>query len=741
MSHVPQLIFDLALILCSAGVVTLLFKKLNQPLVLGYIIAGLLVGPNFSLFPTISEIGSIQIWAEIGVIFLLFSLGLEFSFKKLMKVGSTAIITGLFEITAMLLIGYYTGQLLGWSKMNSLFLGGIIAISSTTIIFRAFDELDLKSKKFAGIVIGVLVIEDLVAVLLMVLLSTVAVSHKFEGTEMIGSVLKLVFFLVLWFLAGIFLLPPFFKRVAKSVSDETMLIIAIALCLLMVVLAAEVGFSAALGAFIMGSILAETTQAERIEHVVKSVKDLFGAVFFVSVGMLINPAILLEYAVPVIILTLAVMIGKTVNVSIGALISGQPLKQSVQAGTSMSQIGEFSFIIATLGITLKVTGDFLYPIAVGVSVITTFCTPYMMKLAEPLYKWIERLLPEKWLHSLNRYSTGAQHINAESHWKNVLQSFIQIVIINSVVIIGIILFFTRFIDPMTLVSGFWGTVLTATIALICMAPFVWMLTVKRINKPSYTNLWLNKYNRGPMIVMEIVRVAIAIILIGFLFDQLFSAFTAFFIAIAIIIVATIIFSRRLHSFSFRIEQRFLVNLNAREYLVIKKSAEELLPWDAHLAYFDIEIGSELTGKPLITLGLREKHGINIAMIERGKRTIMVPGKEQQLFPFDRIAVIGTDEQLQKFRIAVESSNNNNHVPDDEKTDVSLTQIVVEPGFPFLGKSIRESGLRENINCLIVGIERNGERILNPDSTLTFELEDNLWIVGDRRQVKEYLTLL
>lgn len=740
MAHVPQLISDLALILCSAGVVTLLFKKLNQPLVLGYIIAGLLVGPNFNLFPTISDIASIQIWAEIGVIFLLFSLGLEFSFKKLVKVGSTSLITGLFEVTAMLFIGYFAGQLLGWGKMDSLFLGGIIAISSTTIIFRAFDELGLKTKKFAGIVIGVLVIEDLVAVLLMVLLSTLAVSRKFEGTEMIVSVLKLVFFLVLWFLAGIFLLPTFLKRAGKSISDETMLIIAISLCLLMVILAAQVGFSAALGAFVMGSILAETTQAERIEHVVKSVKDLFGAVFFVSVGMLINPAILIEYAWPVCILTLAVMIGKTVNVSIGALIAGQPLKQSVEAGTSMSQIGEFSFIIATLGLTLNVTSDFLYPIAVGVSVITTFCTPYMMKLSGPLYKWIEKLLPEQWLLSLNRYSTGAQHINAESHWKNVLQSFAQIVLINGVVIIAIILFFTRVVEPLALISGFWGTILTSVMALVCISPFLWMLTVKKISKPSYTQLWINKYNRGPIIVMEIARVAMAIFLVGFLFDQLFSAFTALFVAIAIIFVSAVIFSRKLHAFSIRIEQRFMTNLNSRETTTkIKSPVEELLPWDAHLAYFDIDTESNLIGKPLIQLGLRETFGINIALIERGNRTILIPGKEQQLFPYDRIAVIGTDEQLAVFKDTIEAAKST--APTLEtKTAASLTQITVEPGFPFLGKSIRESGMREKINCLIVGIERNGSRILNPDSNLKFELDDNLWIVGDKKQVKELLTL-
>ncbi|MBP9187213.1 MAG: cation:proton antiporter, partial [Bacteroidia bacterium] len=514
MAHVPQLIIDLALILFSAGVVTLLFKKLKQPVVLGYIIAGVLVSPNFSLFPTVTDITNIRIWADIGVIFMLFSLGLEFSFKKLIRVGSTAAITGLFEITAMLFTGYFVGQLLGWGKMDSLFLGGIIAVSSTTIIFRAFDELGLKSKKFAGIVIGVLVIEDLVAVLLMVLLSTVAVSQQFQGTEMLASVLKLLFFLVLWFLTGIYILPGFLKKASQHINDETLLIISIALCLGMVLVAANVGFSAALGAFIMGSILAETTQAERIEHVIKSVKDLFGAVFFVSVGMLIDPNILLEYAVPVIVLTLAVIIGKSLFVSSGALLSGQPLKQSVQAGTSMTQIGEFSFIIASLGLTLNVTSDFLYPIAVGVSVITTFGTPYFVKLSDPIYLFLKRVLPQKFLDAIDTYSTGAQHINAESDWQIVLKSFIQTVVFNSVISVAIILVCLKVVYPIFILWGLWGSIITVIIALAFMAPFLYMLTTKRVNKQSYTQLWLNKYNRGPIIGMEMLRLALAVFLIG-----------------------------------------------------------------------------------------------------------------------------------------------------------------------------------------------------------------------------------
>lgn len=735
MSHVPHLITDLALILFSAGVVTLIFKKLNQPVVLGYIIAGLLVSPNFALFPTVTEIDSIKIWAEIGVIFLLFSLGLEFSFKKLVKVGSTAAITGLFEVTAMLITGFFVGQLLGWSKIDSIFLGGIIAISSTTIIFRAFDELGLKSKKFASTVIGVLVIEDLAAVLLMVLLSTVAVSQKFEGGEMLTSVLKLGFFLVLWFLMGIYLLPSLLKKLGKHISDETLLIISIALCLGMVLFAANVGFSAALGAFIMGSILAETTKAERIEHVVKSVKDLFGAVFFVSVGMLINPSILAEYALPVVVLTLVVMLGKTIFATTGSLISGLPLKQSVQTGTSLSQIGEFSFIIATLGVTLGVTSDFLYPIAVGVSVITTFATPYMIKFADPLYGFLERVLPQKWIKSLNDYSTGAQHINAESNWKKVLHEFFQVIVLYGVVCLAIILVVVNFVEPFFTLWGIWGSILTAFIAISAMGPFLYMLSVRRINRQSYTELWLNRINRGPIIAMEITRVAIGIFMIGFLLDQLFSTITAFSIGIVVIVVVTFIFRRRLRAFSTRIEKRFMANLYMRENQKESQTLGHLIPWDAHLAEFEIDINSTLVGTPLEQLKLRERFGVNLAMIERGNRKIMIPNKDVCLYPADKITVIGTDEQIVQFKNVIEEANRA-QVFDDANVDVSLTQIVVHPGFLYLGKSIRESDIRNHVKGLIIGIERDGQRILNPDSNLKFELNDTLWIVGDKKLVKE-----
>jgi CPA2 family monovalent cation:H+ antiporter-2 len=446
--HLPDLISDLGLILITAAIAVLLFKMLKQPLVLGYLVAGFLAGSEFDFFPTVQDVNSVKVWAEIGVIFLLFSLGLEFSFKKLMKVGGTASITALTQIITMVSIGFFVGQMLGWNKMNSIFLGVILSISSTTIILKTFDELGVKSQKFAGNVIGSLIVQDIIAILMMVLLSTIAVSQQFSGMELVFSVLKLVFFLTIWFVVGIFFIPTLLQKAKHLLTDEMMLIISLALCLLMVIFAANVGFSPALGAFIMGSIIAETTQAEHIEHLVKPVKDLFGAVFFVSVGMLINPDTLIEYALPVAILTLVVIFGQSISSTIGSLLSGQPLKQSIQAGMSLSQIGEFSFIIATLGSTLKVTSDFLYPIVVAVSAITTFTTPFMVKYAVPFSDFLEKKLPKRWVKRIKLYSSNTEEIKSESNWRIVLRSYLTQVIIHSIIIIAIILLSSNYLLPL-----------------------------------------------------------------------------------------------------------------------------------------------------------------------------------------------------------------------------------------------------------------------------------------------------
>lgn len=738
MGHLPHIITDLALILAVAGIITLIFKKIKQPVVLGYILSGVLVGPHMPLFPTVIDQAGIKTWSEIGVIFLLFSLGLEFSFKKLAKVGGSASITALVEIVLMILVGYIVGKSLGWSFMDCIFLGAILSMSSTTIIIRAFDEVGAKTKKFASLVFGILVVEDLVAILLLVLLSTIAVSQQFAGGELILQMGKLVFFLVLWFLAGIFFVPTFLKRTGKLLNDETLLIIAIGLCLTMVMIAVKVGFSAALGAFIMGSILAETVMAERIEHLVKSVKDLFAAVFFVSVGTMIDPKVIVTYAFPIMVITLVTIFGKFFTSLLGALLSGQSLKHAVQAGMSLAQIGEFSFIIASLGVSLKVTSDFLYPIAIAASAVTTFTTPYLIQASGSFYKHLEKLLPQKWVNNLNRYSSGTQQISAFSDWKRLLRAYILNAIVHSVILISIIALSKNYLDPFIL--RYFGadvnvTLISVIIGLVLMTPFIWALAIRRIEREAYSNLWLNrKINRGPLIALELVRIGIATVHVGFFLNIFFSGAVAFVVAISAMILAIIIFRNKLQAFYDRIEKRFLYNLNERE--TQRSSRTPIVPWDAHLAEFQVPPESILVGRKLKDIALREHYGVNVALIERGTRTIVTPGQNEKLYPGDNIAIIGTDEQLTRLKPLLEQTSA--ATDQNGQVDITLTNVTIGNHSRVCGRTIGGTGIRERAQAIIVGVERNGERILNPDSAFRFNAGDIVWIVGNKEKIRSFL---
>lgn len=740
MTHLPHLITDLGLILAVAGITTLIFRRIRQPVVLGYIIAGFLVGPHVSLFPTVVDSEGIKTWSEIGVIFLLFSLGLEFSFKKLVKVGGSASITALVEIILMIGIGFLAGHLMGWSMMDSIFLGAILSMSSTTIIIRAFDEAGVRTKKFATLVFGILIVEDVVAILLLVLLSTLAVSQQFAGGALIMQMLKLTFFLILWFLAGIFFVPTFLKKTRNLMNDETMLIVSVGLCLLMVMLAVKVGFSAALGAFIMGSVLAETIQAERIEHLVKSVKDLFAAIFFVSVGMMIDPRVLVEYAVPVLIITLITIFGKFISTTLGAIISGQSLKHSVQAGMSLAQIGEFSFIIASLGVSLNVTSGFLYPIAVAASAVTTFTTPFLIRQSGPFYAFLENKLPKKWVKTLNRYSLGTQQLSAFSEWKVLLNAYLVNIAVHSVILISLIFLSEKFLYPLVedLIDNFFmATIITVVITLLLMIPFIWALAIRRIAREAYKNLWLNrKLNRGPLITIELVRIGVAVLHVAFLMNLFFSLSVAFVIAMAAMACATLVFRHKLQAFYEKIEKRFLLNLNERENQ--KNRYPEITPWDAHLTDFEILPGCSLTGKQLQELRLRELYGVNIALIERGNLSIIIPDRYERMYPGDKISVIGTDEQLGRIKDLFENQDMNIPETDQKEKEITLQNLTVTKDSRLYKKSIRKSGLRNHARALVVGLERNGERILNPDSTMIFEENDTIWIVCIRQKLEEFL---
>lgn len=752
MGHLPALIQDLALILIAGAVTTLIFRRIKQPLVLGYILAGFLVGPHFNLFPTVADHANIETLAEIGVIFLLFSLGLEFSFKKLMRVGGEASITAFVEIVFITVSGYFLGRWMGWSTMDSLFLGGMLASSSTTIIIRAFDELGTKTKQYASIVFGVLVVEDIVVILLMVLLSTIAVTQQFAGGEIVFTVLKLVFFLALWFLGGIFLLPSLLKKVKPLLDSETLLVLSLGLCLGMVVLATQAGFSAELGAFIMGSIIAETTSAEKVEHLIKPVKDLFGAIFFISVGMMIDPEAIIEYGVPVVAVTLLTLFGKLFSTTAGALLSGQPLKQSVQVGMSMAQIGEFAFIVATLGLSLGVTSNFLFPVAVGASAITTFTTPYLIRFSEPLYQSLERLLPGKWVKSLNRYSSSTQNIQAESAWKTVLKSYANIVVTNGIVLMALLYVSLNFIMPWirekgsdSMTSNFIGLILSLALA----APFLWAVMAKRPNTLAYKELWLEqKYSRGPLLLVEISRILVGILLIGFWVFGIFSTQMATFIAVPIIVTVMVIFGKRIQQFYHRIEMRFLTNLNARETAAaatftatIRRKREDiqsnLLPWDAHIVELEVGPDAEYVGRNLAELGWRERYGINIVYIKRGEKLMHVPGRDAILLPFDLVGVIATDEQIQTFKPVFDSKEKAS-TPAVDIEDIALKKIVVDEHTKLNGLDIRHSGLRERTNGVVIGIERDNQRILNPPSTFVFRWGDIVWIVGERKKIRKLI---
>lgn len=719
MIHLPPLIQDLAIILIAAGIVTVLFRKIGQPIVLGYIIAGALISSQWWFLPTVSDLPNIKVWAEIGVIFLLFALGLEFSFKKLVKVGGPASITAIVEVIGMIGLGFVCGKFFGWKTLDSLFLGGILAISSTTIVIRTIHETGMKGRGFVEFVFGILIVEDLVAVLLLVLLSTVALTNRVSGEELLYSTLKLIFFVVLCFLSGIFILPTLIKKIRKILNDEMLLIVSLALCFLTVSLSTSAGFSPALGSFIMGSILAETSEVKKIEHLIHPIKDLFGAIFFVSVGMLINPKILIEYAGPILLLTVLTILGKFFSIMFGSLLCKRSMRHSIQAGLSLPQIGEFSFIIAGLGISLNVTSHFLYPIAVGVSVITTFITPYLIRNIDPIFLWIEKCLPTKVQSSLGKefnYSDARREEQLE--WKNNIYSSLALIILNCV-IISSLFYFINWILPLQL------QLVGLILVLLSSAPFLWAIFLKKA-----VSISKNKKGRITFILLEILR----LISICALFSYMALTYTDNWLIIILSLFISLVFLflcspilKKIYDF---FEKHFLKNFFETE---INPHAPSLGPWDAHISYLVIPAESEVAGKTLHELKIREDFGASIALIERGHLFITAPGRDEKLFPNDRVAVIGNDESVDKLTHFLKSTKV--FTPNTKVENYALHKILVTDKMSFAFKTIRKSGLREKTDGLVVGIERHGEKILNPDSMLKILPDDLIWIVGDTQKIK------
>lgn len=738
--HLPALISDLAVILLAAGFITLIFKAIKQPVVLGYILAGIVAGPHLDIFG-VAEIESIEIWAKIGVIFLLFSLGLDFSFKKLLHVGGTAVITAITVVVAMLTLGYFTGKLLGWSHINSLFLGGMLSMSSTTIIIKSFDDLGLRNQLFAGLVIGILVVEDLVAVIMMVLLSTISNGTDIDSTEVIMSVIRLFMFVLIWFVMGIYLLPTFFKKTKKWMNQETMLVVTLALCFGMVLLATKIGFSEALGAFVMGSLLAETIEAERIESLTRPVKDFFGAIFFVSVGMMIDPLMLGQYWMQIMVISIVVIGGQITFGSIGMVLSGQPLRTSLQAGFSLAQVGEFAFIIATLGLSLGVTDPSLYPIIVAVSVITTFLTPFFIKMSEPAYqKLIHTLSPEtlKRLHSFSISSKSS--VNSKGAWSELMKDMTRVVGVYLAITITIMFLSFYYVVPAIdkLKWGLGGNILSAFLIILAMAPFLRAIMVKK-NRTIRMLMSERNMNKAPLIALVLVRIIVCVGLVMFVVERLFDLGMTVVSLISISVISFTIFSQWLKRGSIQIEHRFLSNLTERQSIAEKKNplkkefVHHLMARDIHLADFEIKPHSHYVGKALKDIHMRQSHGINVVSILRGEERINIPNGEIRLYPYDKIVVVGTDKQLMRFSYIMEDESQLKHI-DAEKEPVHLEQLLLDENSTLIGKTIATAHLRDKHNCMVIGIERARSSTMNPDIDEAFKLGDVVWLVGERAKI-------
>ena len=744
-SEVPTLINDLALILIVASTVTLLFKKLKQPLVLGYIMAGFIVSPHMPYTMTVMDTVDIKTWADIGVMFLLFSLGLDFSFKKIIKMGITPVITTITIIFAMMTLGIVVGHAFDWKRMDCIFLGGMLAMSSTTIIYKAFTDMGLRQQKFAQPVMSVLILEDILAIVMMVMLSAIASGNNPDGGEMIGSVMKIGFFLVLWFVVGIFAVPWFLRSTRKLINNETLLIVSLGLCCLMAVVSTKVGFSSAFGAFVMGSILAETIEAAKIEKLVAPVKDLFGAVFFVSVGMLVDPKIIVEYAIPIAVLVLTILLGQSIFGTFGFLIGGQSLKSAMRCGFSMAQIGEFSFIIASLGLSLHVTGEFLYPVVVAVSVITTFLTPYMIRLSVPSYNVLERHLPKTWVRALNNITLSHPSSAPKSNWHSLIAQMARITLIYSILSVATIAlmltFFLPFIRRMMPGMHWWANGICGVLTVMFIAPFLRAIVMKKNHSEEFRTLWNDsRSNRMPLLVTILVRLIIASAFVFYICNYLTRFTNALMMTIALAVVGIMILSRGLKKQSIKMERMFVQNLRSRDIeqqvLGLKKPLYEghLLDRDIHISEIEIPENSTWSGLCLADLRLSNRFGIHVSSILRGHRRINIPGGDDIVFPGDKLQVIGSDSQLAAAHAALAVDIEPDD-PDIEKREMRLSQIIIDKHSPFVGKTLPETGLRSEFNCMVVGREEGKENLSMVGATYKMRLGDILWIVGEDESLR------
>ena len=742
----PKLISDLAIMLLTAGVVAVLFKRFKLPLVLGYILAGFLVGPYMPWFFTVGDEASIETWSEIGIIVLMFGLGLEFNLHKLASVGGTAIITALTEVFGMLVLGYLVGQAMGWGMMDSIFLGGMLSMSSTTIIIKAFDELGVRQKPFAQLVFGTLVIEDIAGIFMMIILSTVSVSKNISGVDLALQLGLLVLYLALWLILGIYIIPTLLRKAEQYTNDETLLLASLGICFGMVLLADALGFSSALGAFLAGSLLAGTVHAEKVEHLTSGVKDLFGSVFFLSVGMMLDPAMIVTYIVPILIVTLVTIFGKLIISSLGVLLSGQSLSKAIHCGCSLAQIGEFAFIIASLGMSLGVIEGKVYPIVVAVSILTTLTTPFFIKSADKIYGAVSKVLPKKLTEKLERYTeedTGKR--DQDSDWGRYLRRYVKITALYGVLMAGVTLLGQFVLRPLlqhTILDQRLVGPICVAFCVLGIALFV--RPMLDLHSTEYTTLWVkNRYYKLPLITLTALRYLIIVLIAFFPLQTLLGVSGIWLLPVIALAVYVIARTGWMSSAYISAEAQFMANFNERN---LQRSDENTEWLDEQLFVDKMICGAELSGKTLKQLDWGHRFSVNVFRVMRGKKHLNMPSGSAELREGDKVLLIGRKEDLRALRLSLNLPENPEpptlraftEKHEEDASHVYATVIPVEKASELQGKTIRTSGLREKYDCMILGLQRNRLPILQPDVNMTIQKDDMIWVLGTRKMAARLL---
>ncbi|MBR1865755.1 MAG: cation:proton antiporter [Lachnospiraceae bacterium] len=727
-----RLITDLAIMLLTAGVVAVIFRKFKQPIVLGYILAGFLVGPYMSYFFTVTDQESIDVWSEIGIIILMFSLGLEFNLHKLLSIGKTAVITALTEVLGMLVIGYLTGHVMGWSTMDSLFLGGMLSMSSTTIIIKTFDELEVQKKDFAQLVFGILVVEDIAGIFMMILLSTVAVGQNVSGSALMIRMLELAMYLFFWLILGIYLLPTILRKTALFFNDEIMILVSLGLCFGMVLLAEALGFSSALGAFLAGSLLAGTVHAERVEHLTSGIKDLFGAVFFLSVGMMISPQMIIQYMVPILIITIVTIVGKIAISALGVLLSGQNLKKAVRCGCSLGQIGEFAFIIAALGMSLGEIADYIYPIVVSVSVITTLTTPAFVKHADKLYAWIAKLLPDKMLTKLERYTTDNSEADQDSDWTQYMRRFVRRTVFFGILMIGVALFIGYGFYPVLETTELSVWVKKAITVLFTIAgEALFIRPMMDLHSSEFTALWVkNKQYHLPLVTLNGLRFMLIVMNVFIPVQRLLDIDSVWLLPVIVLTIILIYRTGWMASTYLSVETRFIANMNERS---LENTGAEGPEWpDDELFVWVHESNAVLTVRSL------KRFHVNVIQILRGSKQFNLPSGMFQIHKKDRLCLLGKKENLNSLSIRMDCPMGDDLMPlhqfieQQTDEDMKLYTYVIPNDSELQGKTIKLSNLRDKYGCLILGLQRNRLPVLQPDVNMTLQAGDCIWVIGSKQ---------